>query len=1165
MADFVFHDPTGRRERRARLGVGLLVSLILLIVAGFFGTLAFAPRLPSLSLRDPRILQALHVETVHRLRGRPAWTHVPRRPNAGKPGGPTRPLSVGFYVPWDPMSRDSLAKHIDELDVVAPQWISLNGSGGQITIASDPQAEAIIAGAKNAPSILPIVTNSHDKIQDGPLADQLLVNPAARAQFLANLVNAAKTRGYGGYVMDLENLSPQALAQYPGFLAAAHAALKPLGRELWVTTPFANGDYDLKVFQSVSDTVVLMAYDEHWGGGSGAASQPGPVASEDWFEANLEKDMSVLDPAHTVVAMGAYGYDWTLDKGGKAIDGVTTLFYDATQEARDSEATVTMDDDALNPTFGYVNDDGSKHIVWFLDAATIFNEVKVADDYRPRGYALWYMGAEDPTAWSFLRQPYGTIKPTGLEVVAPGTNVDFDGNGEVLHVSATPSAGRRSIEIDPDNGLISGETYKVMPTSYVIQRYGWHPGWVALTFDDGPDGRWTPKILDILRQKHVNATFFVIGENMQVRPDIVEREVREGNIVGGHTWTHPDIGMTPIAQTDLELNGTQRLFEVLTDRSMRFFRPPYFGDAEPSTPREVEPLIRAQELGYLIVGLRVDPDDWQRLPNGQMPPPNMIVQRVMERLNDTKDIGQVVLLHDAGGDRSHTVAALPELIDAIRASGRTLVTVDQLAGMTPAQAMPPTSRTSVELWIDRLGFDFFRYVEFMLTGLFVVAIILGVGRLAFLAILALWHRFTAPGHTPPMMDPATGPMVSVLIPCFNEEKVIVASVARILHSNWNKLEVVVLDDGSTDATAERVREAFGDDPRVTLLQFENGGKARALNRGLTRATGEVVVALDADTLFPPDTLPRLVRWFADPRVGAVAGNAVVGNRLNLVTRWQALEYVTAQNLERRALAALGAVTVVPGAVGAWRRTVLESLGGYPHDTLAEDQDLTLACQTAGWRVEFDPEARAYTEAPDTVAGLLKQRFRWSFGTLQCLWKHRRALFNPKRPVLGFVALPQIWLFQIVLTAVSPLVDLAIVWSVVWAVYARTYHPVEWSPDDFLRSVFYWAAFIFLDLSAGALGMALERRAPWKDLIWLPVQRFGYRQLMYFVVVRSIVTAVRGARVGWNKLERRATAALEPIAERGPMMTFIAALGRPIVIVLIALRRAFPRWGSREAG
>src|SRR6516164_3491667 len=134
MADFIFHDPTGRRDRRARLGVGLLVSLAALVVAGFFATLAFAPRLPQLSLKDPRVLQALHVETAHRLKGKPEWTHVPRRPHSGASGGPTRPLSIGFYVSWDESSRVSLSRHIDQLDVVSPQWVFLNGSLGPVTV-----------------------------------------------------------------------------------------------------------------------------------------------------------------------------------------------------------------------------------------------------------------------------------------------------------------------------------------------------------------------------------------------------------------------------------------------------------------------------------------------------------------------------------------------------------------------------------------------------------------------------------------------------------------------------------------------------------------------------------------------------------------------------------------------------------------------------------------------------------------------------------------------------------------------------------------------------------------------------------------------------------------------------------------------------------------------
>ena len=1112
MADFIFHDPTGRRAKRANLGLGLAIALLALIVAAFFATLAFAPRLPSLSLKDPQVLQALHVETAHRLRHNAEWRRVPR-PNKAVPGGRARPLSVGFYVSWDEDSRVSLRRHVGQLDVVSPQWLLLDGSLGRLAVTQDPQAEAIIASAKSPPSILPMVHNGHNGGSDGPLADKLLLNPAAEKALISNLVTLAQQRGYAGYLFDFENISHQALARYPALIARARAALRPLGREVWVATPFGDDAWPLQRFAADADTVVLMAYDQHW-----ATGDPGPPASENWFEQTLAHDMRLVDPARTVVAFGAYGYDWTLKDGKGPGSAESVEFYDATQRAHDAEASVSFDDNALNPTFAYEDDDKRKHVVWFLDAATVFNEVKVADAYRPMGYALWRMGAEDPAVWRFFRQPYGSAKPLGLEHIDPSLGVTFDGTGEVLHVEDSPTGGLRSIEIDPDTGLISGEDYKVMPTQYVIDRYGAHPGWVALTFDDGPDGRWTPKILDILKAKHATATFFVIGQNMQAKPGLVQREVREGMMVGNHTWTHPNIAATPLAQTDLEINTTQRLFAVLTGKSMRFFRPPYFGDAEPSTPGEVEPLKLAQNLGYLIVGLRIDPDDWKK------PPPQYIIDKTLARLADNgPTAGQVVLLHDAGGDRSHTVEALPGLIDGIRARGLRLVTVDQLAGMSRADALPPTSRSSWELFLDRVGFGFFRYVNIGLQALFTIAIVLGLARLLFLASLSLWHRFREQGREPPLLDPATGPLVSVLIPCFNEEKVIVASVERILSSHWTRLEVLVIDDGSTDGTAAAVRAAFGSEPRVSLLTFENGGKARALNRGMALAKGEIVVALDADTLFPPDTLPRLARWFADPEVGAVAGNALVGNRLNLITRWQALEYVTAQNLERRALAALGAVTVVPGAVGAWRRSALEQLGGYPADTLAEDQDLTLACQMAGWRVEFDSSARAYTEAPDTVSGLLNQRFRWSFGTLQCLWKHRGGLFSRRRPVLGFVALPQIWLFQIVLTVTSPLVDLAIVSSLAWAFYGRYFHPVEWSPDDTLRSLFYWAAFIFLDLSAAAIGMSLERRAPWRDLVWLPVQRFGYRQLLYYVVVKSVITAVRGYRVGWGKLERRATA------------------------------------------
>jgi cellulose synthase/poly-beta-1,6-N-acetylglucosamine synthase-like glycosyltransferase len=391
--------------------------------------------------------------------------------------------------------------------------------------------------------------------------------------------------------------------------------------------------------------------------------------------------------------------------------------------------------------------------------------------------------------------------------------------------------------------------------------------------------------------------------------------------------------------------------------------------------------------------------------------------------------------------------------------------------------------------------------------------------------LAFWNQHRNSKVTPPSTNPAALP-VTVLIPSFNEEVVIATTVERILASDYPGLEVIVIDDGSKDHTVEVLNARFGTDPRVTILTQENSGKATALNTGLARAQGEIVVALDADTLFNRDTISRLARWFADPAVGAVAGNAKVGNRINMITRWQALEYIVAQNLERRALAALDTLTVVPGAVGAWRRSVLVGLGGFPLDTLAEDQDLTIAVQRAGHRVLFDATAIARTEAPATFRGLARQRFRWAYGTLQCLWKYRDVTFNPRYRALGLIALPQVWLFQIALSALAPLVDFMFLWQVFTALMNYLQHGAEFNSANVQKVAIYYCIFMVVDLLAAAVGFTMEKREQWSLLWWLMLQRFGYRQLMYYVVVRSIFAALRGPFVGWGKLERAGTVKAE---------------------------------------
>ena len=626
------------------------------------------------------------------------------------------------------------------------------------------------------------------------------------------------------------------------------------------------------------------------------------------------------------------------------------------------------------------------------------------------------------------------------------------------------------------------------------------------------------------------ATFFIIGENGVANRGLLQRMVADGDEIGNHSYTHPNMADEAETGIRLELNATQRLIEAFTGRSTRLFRAPYFGDAEPTTADELIPALIAQQHGYTTVGLHVDPGDWKRPGSDEI-----VAQTVQGVTSDNPErSANVVLLHDGGGDRAETVAALPRIITQLEAKGYRFVPVSTLAGLSRDQVMPRVE--GMDLVAVRADVGFFIAIAAFISAVkwtFFFAIALGVLRAVAMAVLALLPDRR---RTPPPAVEAGTPLVSVIIPAFNEERVIEASVARILESDYANLQVIVADDGSRDRTSQIVADAFGANPRVTLLTLSNGGKASALNRALVHANGELIVALDADTQFEVETISRLVRWFADEKIGAVAGNAKVGNRVNLVTRWQGVEYVTAQNMERRALARFDAIMVVPGAVGAWRRKALEDVGGYPEDTLAEDQDLTIAIQRWGWKVAYDEQAVAWTEAPESFRALAKQRFRWSFGTLQCLWKHRRVLRDGQPGGLAFVGIPQAWLFQIVFAVISPAIDLALAISIGGTILRISEHGWAQTQTDVLRMAAYWLGFTLTDLVCGWIAYRLDVRERRYPALLLLAQRFIYRQLMYSVVIRAVGSALAGLGIGWGKLERtgrvKTSASVARQADRG---------------------------------
>jgi len=475
-------------------------------------------------------------------------------------------------------------------------------------------------------------------------------------------------------------------------------------------------------------------------------------------------------------------------------------------------------------------------------------------------------------------------------------------------------------------------------------------------------------------------------------------------------------------------------------------------------------------------------------------------------------------MHDGGGVRANTVAALPRVIDALRAKGYQFVQVSDLLGQTRAQVMP--SLTHQE-WLfaraDALIFQLFHWLRLGIAYIFIAGILLVSGRALIIGLLALAEKMRAA----PLDHPEYKPSVTVLIPAFNEESVIVDTVTAALASTYAPLEMLVIDDGSSDRTSELVISRFAGDPRVRLLSQTNRGKPAALNNGLAAATGEIVVSIDADTIVEPNAITLLVRHFADPKVGAVAGNVKVRNRDRWLTRWQALEYITSQNLEKRAFDLLNCIPVVPGAVGAWRAELMRSCGGFSGDTVAEDTDLTLTIRRRGWKILYDEDAIGRTEVPDTAEALIKQRFRWTFGTLQAVWKHRDTLGRKKYGSLGLIALPNVFLFQIMLPLISPVIDLLFVLSVVlWglAQLRITRLPQLWTAQDVERSLIFFAAFMLIDFFTCVVAFALERREDWTLLAPLLIQRFYYRQMMYVVLFRALKEAVRGRPVGWRGVE-----------------------------------------------
>jgi cellulose synthase/poly-beta-1,6-N-acetylglucosamine synthase-like glycosyltransferase len=457
-------------------------------------------------------------------------------------------------------------------------------------------------------------------------------------------------------------------------------------------------------------------------------------------------------------------------------------------------------------------------------------------------------------------------------------------------------------------------------------------------------------------------------------------------------------------------------------------------------------------------------------------------------------------MHDGGGDRSQTVEALDDILTSLEQRGIRATSVGDAVGISGTNvAASPLERLAG--WALIVGIA----VSEVIVGMLAIMLVLCGVIVLLRAVLVIGAALR---HVRRVRGPATGPVrhvtdpVSVIVPAYNEAAGIEAAVRSIAASR-HPIEIIVVDDGSTDGTADIV-ESLGL-PRVTVVRQPNGGKPAALNTGLRIARHDLVVMVDGDTVFEPETVGRLVQPFADPRVGAVSGNTKVANRGGLLGRWQHIEYVVGFNLDRRLFDVAECMPTVPGAIGGFRRDALVGVGGVSDDTLAEDTDLTMSLCREGWRVVYEESAVAWTEAPASLDALWKQRYRWCYGTLQAMFKHRGAVAQRGAAgKLGRRGLGYLLVLQVLLPLLAPVVDL-------FAIYGLFFL-------DPARIIAVWGAFLLVQLLMAWFAFALDDESP--RVLWsLPLQQLVYRQLMYLVVIQSVFTAIAGRGLRWHRMER----------------------------------------------
>ncbi|GEN77649.1 polysaccharide deacetylase family protein [Chryseobacterium hagamense] len=1010
------------------------------------------------------------------------------------PGG----IRSAFYVAWDPQSLMSLKRNIRHVNLVFPEWFFLDPKTGDLKTNVDPEGYKIIR--RTGVATMPILSNNSNQEFHSEGLGKVLKDPLKRTQLIRKLKQQCQKLHFKGINIDFEDMNLDSDENLIAFMKELSATFKQNNLLVSMDIMTENDDYNVERLNPYVDYFILMAYDEY-----SADSDAGPVSSQKWIEAQTGKILTKTSPEKIILGLGAYGYDWSTNKD----DNSSVTYMQAITKASASKAKINFDDNTFNLNYSYTDSKNNTHTVFFNDAASIFNTMRFSSEYPLAGTALWRLGSEDSRIWNFYDKDLTSaglskLNLRLLENVKGQTMVDYIGDGEVLDVLNTPHDGKIAVEIDPKEKIITDENYITYPSSYEVRKYGGAPQKeLVLTFDDGPDETYTPQVLDVLSKYHVPAAFFLVGLNAEKNLPLVKRIYREGHEIGNHTFTHENVAKVSPERALLEMKLTRLLIECITGHSTILFRAPYNADSEPTTSEEIIPVALARQQNYLDIGENIDPEDWQ--PGIKA---DEIVKRVMAGIKAER--GNIILLHDAGGDtREETVKALKVLIPTLQKQGYHFTNLTSILHKSKNELMPevPKTKAYYVMQLNLILATVIYGISHFLVALFTIFIGLGLIRLFIMLYWAFRERKKEKKlGVFPILE--SYPKVSIIVPAYNEEVNIVSSLNNLLKQTYPNFDVIMVDDGSKDSTYDKAREAFSGNPKLKIFSKRNGGKATALNYGIAETDAEYVVCIDADTKLEQDAVKYLIARFLnsapEDKIAAVAGNVKVGNTVNWLTRWQSIEYTTSQNFDRLAYADINAITVIPGAIGAFRKSVVEKVGGYSSDTLAEDCDITVKILRKGYTVANENRAVAVTEAPETVKQFLKQRFRWTYGIMQMFWKQRHTFLNPKYKGLGLWAMPNILLFQYIIPFFSPMADLIMFFGLLSGNGGKIFS--------------YYLIFLLVDASLAFIAFIMQREKL-IYLVYVIPQRFGYRWLMYIVLFRSLRRALKGEMQSWGFLKR----------------------------------------------